>query len=291
MTIVSSADKSAAALYLDLMQRVLTDTIFLDDPLAHYVMHRAKPTMKWYKRQALEVVVKLLAPYRIKLVEAVGIADPAARAAARERGADWPARAHTMIGTKRLDNLRFCVESVIEHAVPGDLIETGVWRGGACIFMRAILKAHGVTDRTVWLADSFAGLPAPNPTEYGADAGDTHHTFEDLQVTLEQVQENFRRYNLLDQHVRFLQGWFKDTLPSAPIERLAVLRLDGDMYESTIQALDALYARLSPGGFVIVDDYSLAPCAQAIHDFRASHGINDAIIDIDGFSSYWQRTG
>jgi O-methyltransferase len=110
-----------------------------------------------------------------------------------------------------------------------------------------------------------------------------------LACSQEQVEENFRRYRLLDGQVRFLKGWFKDTLPNAPVGRLAILRLDGDMYESTIQALDALYDKLSPGGFVIVDDYHLQPCAQAIHDFREARGIGDEIRDIDGMGAYWRR--
>ena len=158
-------------------------------------------------------------------------------------------------------------------AYPGDLIETGVWRGGATIFMRAILKARGVTDRLVWVADSFAGLPPPDTARYPQDEGITLHQFPQLAVPLERVQDNFRRYGLLDEQVRFLKGWFRDTLPTAPIERLAILRLDGDLYESTIQALDSLYHKLSVGGFVIVDDYgNVAACRQAVHDFRAEHG-------------------
>jgi O-methyltransferase len=153
---------------------------------------------------------------------------------ARAEGRDWPARAHTMIGFKRLANLRMCVETVLQDDVPGDLIETGVWRGGATIFMRAILKAACVTNRIVWVADSFAGLPPPDTENYPHDAGITLHRFPQLAVSLERVQENFRRYGLLVDRVRFLKGWFRDTLPSAPIERLAVLRLDGNLYESTI---------------------------------------------------------
>jgi O-methyltransferase len=207
----------------------------------------------------------------------------------REGGRDWPVRAHTMIGLKRLDNLQFCVETVIIEGVPGDLIETGVWRGGACIFMRAILKAYGDMERQVWVADSFAGLPEPNETEYEADRGDPSHTFVELAVPREVVAKNFERYGLRDDRVRFLEGWFKDTLPTAPINSLAVIRLDGDMYESTIQALEALYPKLSRGGFVIIDDYGCPPCAQAVHDFRKRNAVNDHIYDIDGMSSYWRR--
>jgi O-methyltransferase len=100
---------------------------------------------------------------------------------------------------------------------------------------------------------------------------------------------NFERYGLLDQQVRFLEGWFKDTLPNAPIARLAVLRLDGDMYEATMQALDALCAKVSPGGFVIIDDYHEVPaCRQAVDDFRTAHGLDHEILEIDGSGVYWR---
>src|SRR5205823_10477287 len=72
----------------------------------------------------------------------------------RAEGLDWPARAHTMIGLKRLAHVRDCVASVLADGVPGDLIEAGAWRGGTTIFLRAVLKAHGVTDRVLWVADS-----------------------------------------------------------------------------------------------------------------------------------------
>jgi O-methyltransferase len=90
------------------------------------------------------------------------------------------------------------------------------------------------------------------------------HKARELAVSLEQVKANFDRYGLLDDQVRFLKGWFRDTLPVAPIERLAVLRLDGDMYESPMDTLVNLYPKLSEGGYVIVDDYGAIPaCRQA----------------------------
>jgi O-methyltransferase len=155
-----------------------------------------------------------------------------------------------MIGSLRLDNLQDCIESVVRDNVPGDLIETGVWRGGATILMRGVLAAYGIADRIVWVADSFAGLPPPNPQAYPADAGDIHWTHRELAVSLKTVPESFARYGLLDDQVRFLVGWFRDTLPTAPIHRLAVARLDGDMYESTMDALVALYPKLSVGGYL-----------------------------------------
>jgi len=205
-------------------------------------------------------------------------------------GRDWPEHAQTMIGTVRMRNIRYLLEKAIATDVPGDVIETGVWRGGACIYMRAILMAHNQTDRVVWVADSFAGLPVADAERYPLDAGDSHHTFKELAISLEDVQANFSRYGLLDQNVRFLKGWFEDTLPAAPIERLAVLRLDGDMYSSTIQALDALYHKVSPGGFVIIDDYILPACRKAVDEFRAMHGIKDEMQEVDGAAVFWQKS-
>lgn len=207
----------------------------------------------------------------------------------RWHGVDWPDTAHTMIGSLRMRNLRQLVELVLAEGVPGDLLEAGVWRGGASIYMRGILEAHGVRDRTVYVADSFEGLPPPEREE---DAGDTHHEQEELAVSLEEVEANFAAYGLLDTQVCFLRGWFRDTLPG-PVERLAVLRLDGDMFGSTWDALCALYPRVSPGGFVIVDDYhGLEPCRLAVDRFRvdlAECGVPGGPLQrIDQFGAFWR---
>jgi O-methyltransferase len=208
----------------------------------------------------------------------------------RENGLDWPSRACSMIGVKRMLQLQRAAVFVIEKGIPGDFIETGVWRGGACILMRAVLLAWGDTDRHVWLADSFQGLPPPDVQRYPADQGRRLHEYRQLAVPLADVKRNFERYHLLDDQVAFLPGWFRDTLQTAPIDKLAILRLDGDLYESTIQALTALYDRVSVGGFVIIDDYGVFPnCRAAVTDFRNEHDIRDRIHDIDGSGVYWQR--
>lgn len=216
-------------------------------------------------------------------------AEPGFSPMTRFLGRDWPEQALTMIGTTRMRNIRVLLETILRTQVPGDLIETGVWRGGACLYMRAILAAYGITDRTVWLADSFKGLPPPDPGAYPADANDTHHTQEKLAVSADQVRAAFRRFELLDDRVRFLEGWFKDTLASAPIERLALLRLDGDMFESTWEALEALYPKLSPGGFVIIDDYILPGCRKAVDEYRSAFNLREDIQEIDGAAVYWQK--
>lgn len=209
----------------------------------------------------------------------------------REIGQDWPTIAHTMIGSKRLDNIQFCLEDILNNNVPGDCIETGVWRGGATILMRAILKAYGVTDRLVWVADSFEGLPPPNPKKYPQDSGVFLNKFTILSVSLEQVQNNFQKYGLLDKQVVFLKGFFRDTLPDAPIVQISLLRLDGDLYESTIEALEYLYPKLSIGGYLIIDDYGSNPtCAEALHDYRKKYNIDNEMIRVDEDAVFWKKT-
>jgi hypothetical protein len=209
----------------------------------------------------------------------------------RNKGKDHPLQAHTMIGMQRLNNIQMCLEDVIRNQIPGDCIETGVWRGGATILMAAILKAHQETTRLVWVADSFEGVPRPDYIKYPQDKHMYLHDVPYLSVSMEEVKENFNKYGLLDDHVVFLKGFFKDTLPNAPIEKLSVLRLDGDLYESTMDALTSLYPKLSVGGYVIIDDFgAIAPCASAVSDYRRAHQINDPIIWIDNDGVYWKKT-
>ena len=197
---------------------------------------------------------------------------------------------YTMIGRLRLDNLDECVSSVLAEGIPGDLVECGVWRGGAAILMRALLWACEDADRSVWLADSFEGLPRPKPEESGPDL--SADNFPQLAVSRQQVAENFARFDLLDERVRFLEGWFADTLPEAPIETIAVLRLDGDLYESTLTPLVALYEKLSPGGFVIVDDYGvMRQCRKAVDEFRSKRGIDEPLEWVDRSGVYWRKAG
>lgn len=242
-------------LYLDLIAKVLTNTIYGD---ANLMPTADSPNY-----------------------------DPEKRAL----GLDWPAAAHSMIGTKRMNNLRQLCERVLSDNIPGDLIETGVWRGGACIMLRAILKAYGDTTRKVYCADSFAGLPKAERDKYPQETNAELHQYKELAISREQVASNFDKYGLLDEQVVFVEGFFADTLPKLSAERFALLRLDGDMYSSTIQALDALYPKLSPGGFIIVDDYNfVAACRNAVEDYRAAHGITDKIETIDWAGVYWRKS-
>ena len=272
-------------LYLDIIKRSLTGALAEDnDSVLGGVRWQGQKS--WKKRAAtavanaagkLDLEIAYKKPYDAEI---------------RESGRDWPSRAESMIGLRRMNNIQECVAAIMTDGVPGDLIETGVWRGGASIFMRANLKAWGDTNRKVWVADSFEGLPPPDAARFPADAGDELFKQTGLAVGVNQVKHNFERYGLLDDQVEFLVGWFKDTLPTAPLDKLALARLDGDMYESTIQAIEALYPKLQPGGFLIVDDFGshVSQAQAAVHDYRAAHNITDEIIDIDGTGAYWRKS-
>jgi O-methyltransferase len=274
-----------SSLYLDLIKRSLTGALAEDnDSILGGVRSDGSPS--WKKRVAA-AVGQLASRFNVEIAYKKPY-DPLLRAVGR----DWPSRAESMIGLRRMDNIGHCVRTVLEEDIGGDLIEAGVWRGGACIFMKANLMAWGDMTRNVWVADSFQGLPKPNSTQFPADTGDDLHKRGGLSVSVDQVRHNFERYGVLDDRVKFLVGWFKDTLPGAPIEALSVMRLDGDMYESTWQAIEALYPRLSPGGFCIVDDFGShqSQAGKAVHDYRKVNGIDDEIVDIDGFGAYWRRS-
>jgi O-methyltransferase len=277
----SATGQDPAELYLELLKRALTRSLDTDR------YRNLEGLLGPRKRRALRVVQRAL--FRFGLVLA---GSPAPEDSAGD-GPELATQGETMIGRNRLDNLHMCIREAIRRGVPGDLIETGVWRGGATIFMRGALKAYRQLHRKVWVADSFAGLPRPNSEKYPADAQNGFWTHELFAVSKEAVERNFERYGLLDHQVAFLHGWFRDTLPTAPIERLAVLRLDGDMYESTIDALSSLYPKLSPGGYVIVDDYGAVPeCRKAVDDYRAEHGITERIETVRDWQNscvYWLR--
>lgn len=271
---------SAASLYLDLLKRCVANLIYQD------------PGVPQLGEDEDRV---LLAPFSLDK---------------RLTGKDWPSQGHTMIGVARLDNIQVLAERILKDGIPGDFIETGVWRGGSTIFMRGLLKVHGVTDRTVWAADSF-GAGFPKTAEQGASprsytTGGLEFLREDeslwpsgiqakwsvvLEGTrLEDVRQRFARYGLLDDQVRFLPGWFHETLPTAPIRELALLRLDGDVYDSTHDALEALYPKLSTGGYAIVDDYgTFAECRQAVHDYLDENAVEADIIPIDDDAVYWRK--
>jgi O-methyltransferase len=250
-------------LYLELLKRTLSFTLWPEPPIP---ITRVAFQRSWLKARLVRGLTALAASRGWQIVEPSPYTD-----AQRAEGKLWPQYADTMIGMKRLDNLHWCVEDVLRRGIPG-----------ASILMRAILKAHGVTDRRVFVADSFQGFP---PEDGIPDYINTACT-----ASRQMVEANFRKYGLLDDQVVFLEGWFKDTLPVAPIDRIAVMRHDGDLYDSTMDGLRALYPKLSIGGYCIIDDYDITDGArQAVDEFRETHRIDTALLEIDFTGRYWQK--
>jgi O-methyltransferase len=269
--------------YLDLLKDCLAASIYEESAwrIVESAPQAPKGTFKWSPLIAVRrFLIAQLRKRRLLLVRMRPF-----DAAARVAGKDWPCFGYTMVGRARLDNIEWCIRDVLERNVAGDFIETGVWRGGSAIFMRAMLQIYGVKNRVVWAADSFEGMPVPENESDGWDMS----AIEQLQVSLDEVKGNFSRFGLLDDQVKVLKGWFKNTLPTAPIARLAILRMDGDLYNSTMDALTNLYDKMSPGGYVIVDDYKGWPgCRRAVHDFLDRRQLNPEIREIDNDSVFWR---
>lgn len=271
--------QTPAELYLDLLKKTLTRA----QVAGPYERHTLRPS-SGVPGRAYSDLVKLL---QTRGFELVSLKAPNLNAymGASNFNLGRLEDGETMVGLKQLDNIQFCVTDVLHRKTPGDLIETGTWRGGVTIMMRAVLKAYGDKGRKVWVADSFEGLPAfdpalnPGPWSPGMMA-----------VSMEEAQQNFARYGLLDDQVQFLKGFFNKTLPGAPITKLAVLRSDADLYESTRDVLNNLYPKLSVGGYAIFDDYYSSPgCKKAIDEYRAAHGITELKRRIDELAIYWRR--
>jgi len=264
-----------ASLYLDLMKRTLTYLVYGQEQFTP--MKRPANFLKSKMYDALRR--RNIMPMRALVLDRE----------ARINGRDWPPIAYTMIGMKRLENLQQCATDVLRKNVPGDFIEAGTWRGGAAIFLRAILKAYGIENRSICVADSFEGLPPADLEHFPAESG-FDHSDSFLAVSLDQVKLNFSRFGLLDDQVQFVKGWFKDTLPGLKDRKWSLIRLDGDMYESTMDSLRHLYPNLSPGGYLVIDDYGgLSCCREAVHDFRDMNQIKEQIHEVDWTGVYWQK--
>jgi O-methyltransferase len=198
---------------------------------------------------------------------------------------------HTMIGLQGLTAIERFAEDLFRMGVQGDFVDAGTCRGGAAILMRALQAAFGESHRFVWVADSFTGVPA-STSEVDIAAGLDLQTsrYPWLAASLEMVRDNFRTYDLLGDHVRFLPGLFTDTLPAAPIKQIALLRLDADLYSSTFEALSALYDRVADNGIVIVDDYGgFTPCRDAVDAFREQRRIAAPLQRINWTEVWWRK--
>lgn len=209
-------------------------------------------------------------------------------------GQAWPAWGLTMVGTTRLNGIRQFVTEVVNEGVPGAFVETGAWRGGASLYAAAVSLALGASDMPIYVCDSFAGLPKATDTKHDKN---TWSTIEFLSVSLEEVRRPFTMTGLDSERVHFVKGFFEHTMPvlgaSMSYGDIAVLRQDGDMYASYMDCFFSLYDKLSVGGYLIVDDWSIKEGRKAVQDFREMHGITDATDKMyfpDPVSAYWKKS-
>lgn len=262
------ASDSIADLYLSTMRNLLTGAVYQSARVKGYPKGSVN---RWDPRQ--------VSPFD---------------AEQREKGLDWPLDGFTMAGGIRLDNVRFVLTRVIEDGVPGGFLEAGVWRGGSSIYAAAVTKALGRPAMPIIVCDSFQGLPK---AAAGGNDKDFWSEMDYLRVSQEQVADNFRAVGLLDDRVSFVRGFFDTSLyalgKTMKSGDLAVLRGDGDMYESFQDIMFNLYDKLSIGGFFICDDYSVPEARKAVHEFRERHGISNSaepIIELpDGVGAFWRK--
>ncbi len=199
----------------------------------------------------------------------------------------------TLAPLTQLDALQSCLERVVEDRIAGDVIEAGCFRGGQCVLMSGVLKALGALERRIFAADSFSGLPEPD-RGLAPDDAIMHRVLKSIggfAASAEEVRGALRRYDLLDERVEIIAGWFRESLPRAPITWLALIRLDATFYQSTRDALEVLYPKLSPGGFVIAADYGVPTGARrAVDEYRMRHGVGERLTPIDMQGVMWRRT-
>lgn len=280
--------------YLELLRQALSDRLYRPEPqteLSPAEIGRAQEILTRVRERYLgELENPELPLQRRQLLEFLCQADATTMATWLRENSP---RAHTLASPKALSNVQELAVRAVEEKVQGDFMEVGAWRGGASILMRAVLDALGDRHRQVWVADSFQGFPPPDPQVDVVDAviAEYLQAIGGFTATLKEVQDNFRRYGLLDKRVRFVNGWFRESLPKAPLGKLSLVRLDGDFYESTRCALENLYDKLSPGGFLIVDDYApLFGALRAIDEFRSARGIREKLVQVDDQVHYWRKT-
>src|SRR4051812_201650 len=179
-----------------------------------------------------------------------------------------------MVPEESLIELARQVRIVLTHKIPGQFVECGTWRGGASFLMASLLTQAKVSDRKVWMFDSFEGIQPPQEIDGAAAkawASDTDAPmyFDNLRAPIDDVKQAAADLGLT-QYVQFNKGWFENTLPKAraQIGPIALLRIDADWYQSVRCCLENLFDSVVDGGFVVFDDYyTYDGCAIAVHEF------------------------
>lgn len=200
-------------------------------------------------------------------------------------------KAYTMTSRERQHALYDAVRHIAKAGIPGDIVECGVWRGGSSMIAAEALMKEGDTARTLYLYDTFAGMSEPTEKDVNLHGRDARSRWTGLQkadfnewdyAPIEDVEANMRATGYPMEQVRLVKGKVEETIPGTVPERIALLRLDTDWYESTKHELVHLFPRLSDGGILILDDYGHWQGArQAVDEYFAEHGVCMHLIRID----------
>ncbi len=166
-------------------------------------------------------------------------------------------------------------KSLIDREVPGDFVEAGVYAGAECAVMAKAMMVTGATGRRVHLFDSFQGMPHCGPEDL--EFIEANKQPGEARCSLAGVQTNMRRWGIPESLLVYHPGWFQQTLPCDDPAVIALLRMDGDLYESTKPCMAHLYPKLSVGGWAILDDYPLSGARKAMHETVIPQPV------------YWQR--
>ena len=197
----------------------------------------------------------------------------------RQYGLDWPPFGYTMVGTQRLENFRAAILEVNRNKIPGAIAELGVWRGGAMIMAAAVCKDASM-QRELYVFDAFESLPG-----YGSSS-----SF--LENSMDEVKQYFELFDVYDEHVHFVKGLFKESLPKFKDfqDPIAVLRVDGNFYDSYQDAMYYLYPNVPVGGIVIFDDVmSHAAVGRFWKDFKADYSMPEELNRIDRHSAWFRK--
>ena len=199
---------------------------------------------------------------------------------------------YTMTGPIRIYSLIEAVRYIVKNDIPGDFLECGVYKGGSMMAVALTLMSMGVSDRKLWLFDTFAGMPKPEDVDVnfrGKPAIEkfSRHRIDDesstwVNVPLEDVRDAMRLTGYPEKNINYIKGMVEDTIPGQAPELLALLRLDTDWYRSTKHEMVHLYPRVSSKGVVIVDDYAFFKGAQkAVDEYLAENDLRPMLHRID----------
>jgi len=198
--------------------------------------------------------------------------------------------AYTMTTPPRIYALVRATEYVAARGIPGALVECGVWRGGSMMAVALTLLRLGVTDRELYLFDTFSGMTPPTHEdvrrtgERASDLLDAESRDADVWAiaSLDEVRAALLSVGYPEERIHFVKGPVEETLPRHAPQQIALLRLDTDWYASTKHELIHLYPRLASGGVLILDDYGFWQGArQAVDEYVAANAVQLLLNRID----------